>query len=179
MLRNTVLDSDSDDSLDKKAKTRLINLIVKFDAVKYIPEGTRARLFRRAAERLAEAKDSMYGWGKEESASKNLMQLGTCVPSVAFEAVYQEILSVWCGYFLGSSGASNILRPFIDCLDTEQIIGPARLFVTNRRVKEELHQRRPNVIACGLLEELKTKVTFEVHKGTIDDIIKRVLKLLE
>lgn len=174
-----VLDPDSDDSSDKKAKTRLINLIVQYDAVKYIPEGTRARLFRRAAEKLAEAKDSMYGWGKEETASKNLMQLGTCVPSVAFEAVYQEILSVWCGNFWGSSGASPILRPFIDCLDTDQILNLSKLFTTNRRVKEELHQKRPNTVACNLLEELKSKVTFEVHKGSIAEIIKQVRKMYD
>lgn len=174
-----VLDPDSDDSSDKKAKTRLINLIVQFDAVKYIPEGTRARLFRRAAEKLAEAKDSMYGWGKEETASKNLLQLGTCVPSVAFEAVYQEILSVWCGNYWGSSGASSILKPFIDCLDTEQVLTLAKLFSTNRRVREELHQRRPNLIACGLLDDLKDKVTFEVNKGIIDDVKKQVKKLYE
>lgn len=172
-----VLDPDSDDSSDKKAKTRLINLIVQFDAIKYIPEGTRARLFRRAAERLAEAKDSMYGWGKEETASKNLMQLGTCVPSVAFEAVYQEILSVWCGNYWGSSNASVILRPFIDCLDTDQIITLAKLFTTNRRVREELHQKRPNAVACDLLERLKTKVTFEVHKGTLTDIQRQVSEM--
>lgn len=174
-----ILDPDSDESADKKAKNRLIDLIVKYDAVKYIPEGTRARLFRRAAETLAEAKNSMYGWGKEETASKNLMQLGTCVPSVAFEAVYQEILAVWCGNYWGSSGASGILKPYIDCLDTDQILNVAKLFLSNRRVREELHQKRPNAIACGFLENLKEKVTFEVHKETITNIQKQVAKLRE
>lgn len=174
-----VLDSDSDDSADKKAKTRLINLLVQLDAVKYIPEGTRARLFRRAAEKLAEAKNSMYGWGKEETASRNLLQLGTCVPSVAFESVYQEILAVWCGNYWGSSSASTILRPFIDCLDVDQVLNLAKLFSTNRRVREELHQKRPNLLACSLLEELKTKVTFEVHKDIINDIQKQVRALYE
>lgn len=174
-----VLDPDSDESTDKKAKTRLINLLVQFDAIKYIPEGARARLFRRAAEKLAEAKDSMYGWGKEETASKNLLQLGTCVPSVAFESVYQEILAVWCGNYWGRSGASSNLRPFIDCLDTEQVLNLAGLFLTNCRVREELHQKRPNLIACGLLEELKDRLTFEVNKDAIDEIQKQVRKLYE
>lgn len=174
-----MLDPDSDESSDKKAKTRLINLLVQFDAIKYIPEGTRARLFRRAAEKLAEAKDSMYGWGKEETASRNLLQLGTCVPSVAFESVYQEIMAVWCGNYWGSSGASYILRPFIECLNAEQVLNLAKLFITNSRVREELHQKRPNLIACSLLEELKDKLTFEVNKGIIDDIQKQVKTLCE
>ncbi len=169
-----MLDPDSDESSDKNAKTRLIDLIVKYNAVKYIPEGTRARLFRRAAEKLAEAKDSMYGWGKEETASKNLLQLGTCVPSVAFEVVYQEILAVWCGNFWGCSGASTILQPFIDCLSTDQVITLAKLFRTNRRVREELHQARPNKVALGLLEKLKEKLTFETQKGQITEFQKVV-----
>lgn len=173
-----VLDPDSDDSSDKKAKNRLINLIVQFNAIKYIPEGTRARIFRRAAEKLAEAKDSMYGWGKEETASKNLMQLGTCVPSVAFEAVYQEILSVWCGNYWGRSSASVILRPFIDCLDSDQIINLSKLFTKNRRVREELHQKRPNAVACDFLEILKSKVTFEIQKDVISDIQRQVIEMV-
>lgn len=105
---------------------RLLDLIVKPGAVKYIPDGTRARLFRHAAKKVAEAKNSIYDWGH--------------------------------------SNVHNVLRPLIDCLDSSSVLKLAKLFANNRRVQAELHQRRPNIEVCSLLDEMKEKVTFEINK---------------
>ena len=56
---------------------------------------------RRAASKLAAAKNSSYGWSDENVAAQNLAQLGTAVPFIAFEEVYQEVLAVWCREPLG------------------------------------------------------------------------------
>src|SRR5690606_13282186 len=97
--QNLVIDPNSDDSPDKGAKTRIFEQIIRLNAVNYIPDGTRVRIFRRAADKLRIAKNTSYSWHLEESASLNINQLGTSVPSVAFEEVYQEIIAVWCGNF--------------------------------------------------------------------------------
>uniref|UniRef100_Q3AU94 Uncharacterized protein n=1 Tax=Chlorobium chlorochromatii (strain CaD3) TaxID=340177 RepID=Q3AU94_CHLCH len=166
-----VIDPDSDDSPDKGAKTRVFELLVKLDAVNYIPDGTRARVFRRAAEKLAEAKNTGYGWRLEESASRNLAQLGISVPSIAFEYVYQEILAVWCGNYWGRSDSYVTLRPFVDSLNTDQIRLVLKMFRENERVKDELSQSRPNKIAVSLLKEFETKLTIEAHKQELRETI--------
>lgn len=97
------LDPTTDESSDKGAATRVLEVLIQLGGVQFVPDGTRARLFRRAAQLLANAKDTSYGWASEDSAAIMLVQLGTAVPSVAFEEVYQEILSVWCGNFWGRS----------------------------------------------------------------------------
>lgn len=99
---NYLLDPTSDTSSDAGAITRILETLVTVHGVSYIPDGARARLFRRAAEKLHKAKNTSYGWSSEVSASKMLNQLGTSVPSVAFEEVYQEILAVWCGNMWGT-----------------------------------------------------------------------------
>lgn len=168
------VDPNCDESDDKAAKTRLLEIIIQHEAVKYIPDGTRSKLFRRAAELLGEAKDTAYGWAKEVRASNNLMQLGTSVPSIAFEAVYQEILSVWCGNFWGRSNAYCVLEPFIDCLNTDQIIFLLSMFKTNKRVKEELYQTRPKQHALSLISSFENQLTIEAHKNTLNDVYKYV-----
>ena len=112
---------NEDENENKDVKTSIFELLIKVDGVSYIPEGTRAKIYRKASTKLAEAKNTMYGWSKEESASKFLCQLGIKVPSVVFEIVYQEILSVWCGNYWGKSESQPILKPFIDSVSTEQI----------------------------------------------------------
>lgn len=171
------LDASGDEAADKALRTRLYELIIRLKAVRYIPDGTRARLFRRAAEQLARAKDSMYGWGIEVSASKNLLQLGTSIPSTVFEYVYSEILSVWCGNFWGHSDSHNYLLPFIDCLGSEQLLKLADLFRTSERVQEELHQSRPQSVALSLLNSIREKLTVEAHKARVDAIMEHVRSL--
>src|SRR6478735_1137604 len=126
-----VIDPDSDDSEDKGAKTRIFELLVILDAVNYVPEGTRARIYRRSAETLADAKNTGYGWRQEESACRNLLQLGTSIPAVAFEEVYQEILAIWCGNYWGRSDGHEILTPFIESLNTDRLRSISRMFRDN------------------------------------------------
>lgn len=83
-----ILDPSSDESSDNGAKTRVFELLIKLNGIHYIPDGTRARIFRRAADKMKTAKNTSYGWDLEESATLNLSQMGTSVPSVAFEDVY-------------------------------------------------------------------------------------------
>lgn len=176
-LHSYFIDPNCDESEDKAAKTRILELIIQQDAVKYIPDGTRSRLFRRAAEILSEAKDTAYGWAKEVRASNNLIQFGTSVPSIAFESVYQEILAVWCGNFWGRSDAHNVLQPFIDCLTTDQIVAVINLFMTNRRVKDELYQSRPKQNALSLLSSFENRLTIEAHKNKLKEVYDYVKNL--
>ncbi len=81
----------TDDSADKGARIRFLEVLVALKGVRYIPDAVRALLFRDAARRLAKAKDSGYGWKDESVAAEFLAELGTSVPSIAFEEVYQEI----------------------------------------------------------------------------------------
>lgn len=163
------IDPSCDESDDKRAKTRILELILQHDAVKYIPDSTRSRLFRRAAELLGEAKDTAYGWAKEVRASNNLIQFGTSVPSIAFEAVYQEILAVWCGNFWGRSDAHDVLQPFIDCLTTDQMLVVINMFRSNKRVKDELYQNRPKRHALELLTTFEKKLTIGEHKNKLKE----------
>lgn len=172
-----VIDPDSDDSPDKGAKTRVFELLVKLNAVNYIPDGTRARVFRRAADKLAEAKNTSYGWRDEESASRNLAQLGTSVPSIAFEYVYQEILTVWCGNYWGRSDSYLTLIPFIELLNTDQIRILLKMFRENVRVRDELSQSRPNKIALSLLISFESKLTIEAHKQELRETIENIKEI--
>jgi len=171
------IDPDSDDSPNKGAKTRIFELLVKLNAVNYIPDGTRARVFRRAAEKLAVAKNTGYGWRLEESEGRNLSQLGVSVPSIAFEYVYQEILAVWCGNYWGRSDAHLTLNPFIESLNTDQIRTVLKMFRENSRVKDELSQNRPKNNALALLDRFESKLTVEAHKQELRDTIKIVRKM--
>lgn len=172
-----VIDPDSDDSEDKGAKTRLLEMLLKVNGIKYIPDATRAIIYRRAVKPLAKAKDKMYGWSDEEKAAKALAQFGPYVPSIAFEDVYQEILAVWCGNYWGRSKAYLYLQEFIDILNTNQLMKLARMFRDNPRVQEELFQKRPKKRAIELLNEIKSRLTIQAYKDEIDSIIDFVEKL--
>ena len=172
-----VIDPDSDDSPDKGAKTRIFELLVILKAVNYIPDGTRARIYRRAAEKMADAKNTSYGWRQEESACRNLLQLGTSVPAVAFEQVYQEILAIWCGNYWGRSDGYLILKPFIESLNTDRIRSVMRMFRDNERVQDELSQSKPKRKAIALLESFEGKLTIEAHKQELKETIEIVDEL--
>jgi len=159
---------ESDASKDKGAKTRLLEFLIIVEGVHFIPDGARSALFRKAASQLAKAKDTSYGFSDELSAAKTLQQLGSCVPNIAFEEVYQEILAVWCGNYWRRSGAHNYLGDFIDSLTTDQIRSLARMFRENERVRDELYLSKPKAQAIKLLDELKEKLTIESHKNEID-----------
>lgn len=169
-----LLDPTSDTSSDSGARTRLLELLVAVQGVSYIPDGARARIFRRASEKLRMAKNTSYGWSSEVTASKMLNQFGTSVPSVAFEEVYQEILAVWCGNMWGHSDSSDSLRPFLDCLNSDQIRKVASMFINNQRVKEELYWSKPKARAIQLLSELQSRLTLEAHIEEINLIIKQL-----
>jgi len=169
--------TDSDDSPDKGARIRLLEFLVGRNAIRYIPDPARASIYRKAARQLAQAKDTPYGWSSEESAASSFAQYGNYVPNIAFEVVYQEILTVWCGNFWGRSGAHNLLKAFIFEVNPDKKIKIARLFQTNKRVQDELFQHNPNEKAVALLEELKNSVSLETFKTEIDVIIKHVRSL--
>ena len=168
------LNVTSVNDVDQKAKNRVFELIVKVNGISYIPDGARARIYRRAAEKLRNAKNTSYGWSAEVAACKMLNQFGTSVPSVVFEEVYQEIIAIWCGNMWGHSESSIYLRKFFDCLDSSQIRAIATMFNTNERVKEELYWNKPKIRAIELLNELKGKLTIESHKEEIESTIKNM-----
>ena len=172
-----IIDPDTDDSIDKGAKTRVFEMLVKLNAVHYIPDGTRARIYRRAAEQLSKAKDTSYGWAEEEAASRSLLQLGTAIPSIAFEQVYQEVIAIYCGNYWGRSKSHTTLDNFFDSLNTDQLRTVMKLFRENERAREELHQSRPRAFAVELLKTFKAKFTLEAHKQELKDTISNIKEL--
>lgn len=174
---NLLLNPDTDDSKDGGAKTRIFELLINLKGVFYIPDGTRAKIFRKAADKLRLAKNTSYGWNEEEAAAKAINQLGTSIPSVAFEETYQEIIAVWCGNFWGRSQSHNSLEPFFDVLNVDKIRIIINMFVNNARVNDELSQRKPKNEAIDLLNSFNKKLTLESHKQELNDAIKYIQAL--
>lgn len=172
-----LLDQEADTSSDKGAKVRVLETLLKVDGIKYIPDAARATLFRRAVKKLAEAKNTAYGWSDEVKAAKALVQFGTAIPSIAFEDVYQEVLAVICGNYWGRSDAYQTLKILFEKLNSTQLMALARLFRNNNRVMEELFQSRPKAIALGILSDIKEKMTIQASKDEIDEIITYVDEL--
>ncbi|MCQ9393304.1 hypothetical protein NRB14_17020 [Pseudomonas viridiflava] len=168
---------DADTSHDKGAAGRLLDLLTQTQGIKYIPDGARCSLYRHAAKLLAAAKDTTYGWGQELSAAKTLAQFGPHVPTAAFTEVYQEIISVWCGNFWGSSDAEVHFVPFIDTLNTSQILEFSKLFYSNERAKAELFQAKPKARAIALLQMLQPKLTIQAHIDELNIAISTVKSL--
>jgi len=169
-----ILEPDSDESDDKGAKIRLLETLIDVDGIKYIPDSARANIYRRVVKALALAKDSSYAWDDEEKAAKSLLQFGTNIPSIAFEDVYQEILTVSCGNYWGRSGAYEILSPFFDILNSTQLMKLSRLFENNERVQSELFQTKPKKQAITILNIIKDKITIQSSKDELDKIIEQV-----
>jgi hypothetical protein len=165
------MDVSSDDSSDGNAASRLLDVLVRVNGVKYIPDPTRAILFRRAATRLAKAKDKYYGWKDEEAEARTLMQLGINIPESTFSEVYREILAVWFGNRWGHSEAHKILAPFIDVLSPKTIRKVVRLVMEDDRVREELHQEKPRKRALKFLETIRDRVVLESDKKLADDAL--------
>jgi hypothetical protein len=175
-LHSYLANKDSDTSPDKRARTRILELLVAVKGIQHVPDASRARIYRRAARRLAAAKDKIYGWKAEEAAAKSLAQFGPYVPSIAFEEVYQEILTVWCGNYWGRSQAHAFLKPFIENLRADQIREIARMFGSNERVRHELSQSKPKAQATALLNQLKDKLVLQAHINEIDEAISAIKK---
>ena len=169
-----VVAPDSDSSDDTGAAARLRDLLVEVGGVGYIPDATRARLFRHAARLLATAKDTYYGWANEVTAARTLAQFGTAVPSLAFEEVYQEILAVWCGNRWGASGAHEHLGEFFTVLNVDSLRTVAAMFRTNDRVQAELFQAAPKARAVELLGWIREQLTIETHRAEVDAAIQHV-----
>jgi len=169
-----LLDQEADTSSDKGAKVRVLETLLKVEGIKYIPDAARATLFRRAVKKLAQAKNTAYGWNDEVKAAKALVQFGTAIPSIAFEDVYQEVLAVICGNYWGRSEAYTILKVLFEKLNSTQLMTVARMFENNTRVTEELFQHRPKAIALGILSDIQDKMTIQASKDEIDEIIEYV-----
>jgi len=172
-----LIDRRTDSSQDQQAKIRLLELLVSVDGIKYIPDAARALIYRQAAQAIVTAKNTGYGWTLEDRAALALMQFGTCVPTIAFEDVYQEILSVWCGNYWGRSNAYSILNQFIECLNSKQIVNVASMFINNTRVRDELSQDKPKRIAITLLQYLRQKLTIQAHINDVDLAIDSVTRI--
>ncbi|MEZ5726583.1 MAG: hypothetical protein R3E48_00395 [Burkholderiaceae bacterium] len=168
------LKPESDESEDQGAAVRILDFLTEVSGIKYIPDGARASIYRRAAKTLASAKNTSYGWGAEQAAAKTLEQFGPHVPSIAFTEVYQEILAVWCGNYWGRSTAHTLLSGFLDKLNSKKIMELAGMFRENDRVRSELFQSRPKAKAIALLESFKGKVSIQAHKDELDEIIQEV-----
>jgi hypothetical protein len=171
-----LLDPESDTSEDKGAKIRILETLVKVDGVKFIPDAARASLYRHAVKKLAQAKDTSYGWIDEEKAAKSMAQFGPHVPSIAFEDVYQEVLNVWVGNYWGRSSAHITFQPFLDVLNSNQLMSLARLFIDNERASSELVTNKPKARAKELLELIKTKLTIQASIDEVDEIISAINK---
>lgn len=168
------INPDSDESSDKGARVRLLDFLIQVNGIQYIPDAARAVLYRHAAKQLAKAKDTSYGWASEVTAARTLKQLGPSVPSICFEEIYQEILTVWCGNYWGRSGANPYLQPFLDRLNTDQIRTVVAMFKGNARVRDELFQNKPKARAIELLRLLRGRVTIASHVAEVDDAIKEL-----
>ena len=169
-----MFESKNDSSSNVNAKSRVYETLIKVNGIKYIPDPTRARIYRKLADNLRDSKNMIYGWSAEYGAAKALAQAGTNVPSIAFEEVYQEILSVWCGNYWGRSDAHSVLKEFIYEVGTQDKLKFARFFLSNSRVREELFQLRPKKQAVALLNSLIETMTVESHKAEIQNIIDEV-----
>lgn len=172
-----LIEPDSDTSEDSGAKIRVLETLVKVDGIKFIPDAARASLYRHAIKQLAKAKDTTYGWADEEKAAKALNQFGPHVPSIAFEDVYQEILTVWTGNYWGRSSAYLTLQPFIEVLNSNQLMSLSRLFLENERASAELVSSRPKAKAKELLEAIKGELTIQASIDEIDEIIFKINKM--
>lgn len=168
------LDPSIDTSPDKAMAARLLDLLTRVDGVRFIPDATRAQLYRHAADLLGAAKNQSYGWSAEETAAQTLAQFGPYVPNIAFDEVYQEIVAASCGNYWGHSSAGAILDPFISTLSTDQTRRLINLFVNNDRAKAELFQTRPKARALALLAVLKSKLTIASHVAEADQAIAAV-----
>lgn len=176
-MHSFMFDPSTDKSTDGCASERLYDALLNVSGVKYIPEGTRATIYRKLAKDLAFAKNCSYGWEQENAASRALLQVGIDVPSIAFEDVYQEILSVWCGNYWGRSNAHIILRPFIFNVQPKRQVTIARLFRENNRVRDELYQPRPKQNALDLLNEIKNGLTNDSQIAEMERIILDIQKI--
>ena len=165
------LNPESDESEDQGAAVRILDFLTEVEGIKYIPDGARASIYRRAAKKLAKAKNTSYGWAAEQAAAKTLNQFGPHVPNIAFAEVYQEILAVWCGNYWGRSSAHVRLGGFIDNLNSKRLMELAGMFRDNERVRSELFQSKPKAQAIALLESFKGRVTIQAHKDELDEII--------
>ncbi len=168
------VDETADNSIDKGAKTRLLEMLVSLNAIKYIPDGSRANIYRKAASKLANAKDASYGWASENSAARVLSQLGPSVPSVVFEEVYQEILSTFFGNYWGRSESHNILADFISSLNTDKLRLLLTMIRDNERVRSELFNAYPKNKAVEFLESIRTRFTLQGHIEDLDTTIENV-----
>lgn len=163
--------------VNEDAKTRLYEMFILVKGVNFIPDDSKAVIYRKLAKDLAKAKNTSYGWNLEEYASKALAQAGTNVPSIVFEEVYQEILSVWCGNYWGRSSAHQILDKFIFEQSATMKVKIAELFMNNSRVREEMFCSRPKNHAIDLLTRIKKELTIQEHIARVDEVINS-LKLL-
>lgn len=173
-FHNYMFDPSNDSSNDLDAKSRVYEMLIEVEGVKYIPDATRAVVFRKLARNLSDAKNAIYGWNQEVRAAKALRQAGVCVPSIAFEEVYQEILSVYCGNYWGRSEAHNELQEFIFGVSTQERLKIARLFLNNQRVRDELFQDKPKRAAITLLKNIRESFTVESHIAEVEQIIENV-----
>ena len=172
-----LLINNSSFEFNENAKTRLYEIFILVKGVRFIPDDSKAVIYRKLAKDLAKAKDTSYGWNLEESASKALAQAGTNVPSIVFEEVYQEILSVWCGNYWGRSAAYQILNEFIFEQSASMKLKIAELFINNNRVQEEMFYLRPKSYAIDLLNRIKQELTIQEHISKIDEVINSLKKL--
>lgn len=173
-FHNYMFDPSSDESCDVNAKSRIYEMLIRVRGIKYIPEATRAIVYRKMAKNLHDAKDTIYGWNLEYRAAKSLAQAGPHVPSIAFEEVYQEILCVWCGNYWGRSDAYSVLNEFIFEMPTQDRLKIARLFASNDRVREELFQTKPNKQAVELLNKIANSFSVESHIAEVETIIDEI-----
>lgn len=171
------VDSSNDISSDNGAKTRILEYLLKVKGILFIPEGSRAKIYRKLADNLRVAKNTSYGWGREESVAKTISQFGLHIPNITFEEFYQEVLSVICGNYWGRSEAYKYLEGFVLDLNTDKLRKILEMFRENSRVQEELSTNRPKEFAIELIKRIKEKFTIEANKDEADRTIELIKNL--
>ena len=62
-----VVNPVADTSFDHGAKIRLLEFLIHVNGIYFVPDGTRAKVYRKLANDLHEAKNTSYGWGRSSA----------------------------------------------------------------------------------------------------------------
>lgn len=160
------------------AAERVLEILKLVGGLRYIPDHLRGDMYRALAVRLAQAKDSFFGWDSEVAIAKEIMELGDlAIPDEAFDDLSLGIIRVCCGNQWGRSGAYYHLEPLREALSEVQIEKWLKLMESDRQVKEELTEKRPNKRALELIEDLKDQAEATNVKNHATAVAKKVKAL--
>lgn len=169
----------SSDAAPQDAAERVLEILKLVDGLRYIPDHLRLDMYRALAARLAQAKDSFFGWEREIGVAKEIMELGeTAIPEDASAELSSPIIRVWCGNTWGRSTAYYHLQPLKDSLTDSQIQLWLELMAGDREVQEEFTDDGPNKRALQLIGELRDQTETKKVRNYALAVAKKVKTLL-